>query len=173
MDWIKITEFTFAGFAALGVFFFGAGFWYSQFGKGKREEKDDIVSSADKLTQFWKDQAEGYKTMMVAKDKTNDDKIQQLTREVGELRGQLTEKTAAYEKIEKIFQGKDDSTQAFMRTMLGVAEQSQTFMADNVKFQNDQHNIMVEIRDFMGNINTHLKDANKDLKIEAKISKNN
>jgi len=171
MDLIKITEFTLGGIASLGIFFFGAGFWYSQFGKGKREEKDDIVSSADKLTQFWKDQAEGYKAMMAEKDRSNDDKIQKLTREVGELRGQLTEKTTSYEKLEKIFQNRNPEMESFMKTILAVAEQSQTFMANNTQFQSDQHNIMIEIRDFMGHINTHLESVDKDLKIEAKISK--
>lgn len=171
MNWIQIIEFALGAFAALGIFAFGAGYLVSQFGKGKKEEKNDIVSSADQLTQFWKEQAEGYKVMMAEKDRSNDEKIQKLTREVGELRGQLTSTQEQNKKLEAIFQNRNPEMEAFMKTILAVADQSQKFMADNKIFQQDQHNVMVEIRDFMGHINEHLESVDKDLKIETTVSK--
>lgn len=136
----------------------------SQYRKGSRDEKTDVVSSAEKLTQFWREQADGYKLMMEERDKENTEKINQLTREVGELRGQLNEKQTQYEKVEKILQGRNPEQDAFMKTMIASAELSKKFVVENtqnwnknIEFQKQLNEALREIADFVRRINTHLE----------------
>lgn len=155
----------------LGLFVFGAGYLVSQFRKGNKEDKTSVLQSAEQLTGFWKEQAEGYKIMMADKDEKHQKQINDLTKEVGELRGALNEKTASYEKLEKIFQGRSPEQDAFMKTMLAVAQQSQTFMADHATFQKTMGDTMSQILSFMTKINTHLEQEGKELEINATVSK--
>lgn len=147
---------------SLGLLAFGAGYLMSQFGKGSRDDKTSIMESAEKLTTFWKDQAEGYKVMMAEKDNKNQGLINDLTRQVGELRGQLNEKQASYDKLEKVLQGRGPEQEKFMATMLSVAEQAQSFMTTQQKFSESMGKLMEQI-------DTHLKS--QDLKVVSTITK--
>lgn len=146
----------------------------SQYRKGSREEKTDVVSSAEKLTNFWKEQSEGYKIMMEEKDKRYQEQINELTKQVGELRGQLNEKVAQAERYEKIFQGRNPEQEAFMKTMLAVAQQSQTFMEAQGKRDEMIQLSLQEIASFMKTINQHLEeDKKKEVKLEGVLTKKN
>lgn len=149
-----------AAFTGLGVFAGGIGYLWNLFRGG-----------ADNQTEFWKKQAEGYKEMMKEKDAKTSDSINDLNRQVGELRGQLNEKTNQAKEYLDILQNRNPEMQKFMETLTAVAQQSQQFMKENVVFQKEQAGIMEEIRAFMSNINTHLEATDKDLKIEATVSK--
>ena len=52
-------------------------------------DREDAIGSADKLTQFWKEQAEGYKEMMERKEIAATDKINKLTGDLGKLQGRI------------------------------------------------------------------------------------
>lgn len=167
---------------SIGILVGGAGYFLQIWKGGAKQEKAEIVNSSSELTEFWKQQADGYKTMMiekeatlqkqlVEKDERTQKQINELTRQVGELRGKLEEKTNQATEYLSILQGKDETSKKFMETMLSVAESSQKFMQENVTFQKDVAGIMEEIRAFMSNLNTHLEATEKDLKIEATVSK--
>lgn len=156
---------------SFGLVAFGYGYWKYKTREGKDGAKHDILASAEQLTQFWKEQAEGYKLMMQEKEEKMQTQIHELTKQVGELRGQLNEKTTQYEKLERIFQSRDPEQVEFRKTMLLVAEQSQKFMADTYQGQKDTHGIMVEIKEFMQHINDRLEAIDQDIDIKATVSR--
>lgn len=153
--------------ASIGILVGGAGYFLQAWRKGSKEEKTEVVSSADQLSSFWKEQVDGFKEVVA----TLQEKINTMTGEIGELRGQLNEKTKQAAEYKEILQGQNPEMKQFMETMLAVSEQSQKFMADNVGFQQTQSNVMTEIKDFMSQINANLSLVNKDLKIEATVTK--
>ncbi len=141
-----------------GLFIGGVGYFISAFKKGGRQEKTDVVSSAEQLTQFWKDQAEGYKIMGEKKEQEWNDKFQTLSREVGELRGQLTAEKTQNERLEKIFQNRDPETQEFMKVMLAFAE--------------NQNKTNVEIVRVLGEIHVMTKaEHEREFNISAHVTK--
>lgn len=149
-----------ATFAGLGIFAGGVGYLWSMFRGG-----------ADSQTKFWKEQVDGYKSMIAEKDARTSSQINDLSRQVGELRGQLNEKTNQAKEYLEILQNRNPEMQKFMETLTAVAQQSQQFMKENVVFQKEQAGIMEEIRASMANINTRLEAVDKDFKIEATVSK--
>lgn len=167
---------------SMGILVGGAGYFLQVWRSGSKKEKSEIVNSSNEIAGFWEKQANGYKTMMnekeatlqkqlIEKDERTQKQINELTRQVGELRGQLNAKTEQASEYLAILQGKDETSKKFMETMLNVAKSSQKFMEENIVFQKEQAGIMEEIRAFMSNINTHLEAPDKDLKIEATVSK--
>lgn len=117
----------------LGVFGAGFGYLISQFKKGSNEQKKEVISSADQLTTFWKEQAEGYKAMAQSekeaatiKDKDWNDKFNALATEVGQIKGQLLEKEKQAAQYLEILQNRDPSTLEFQKLMVNaVTEQSE------------------------------------------------
>lgn len=154
---------------SIGLFAGGLGYLINLFKKGGREEKDDIITSSEKLTEFFKSQSEGYKIMMEAKDekwrvelKEKDEKyrieVQSLTREVGELKGQLNAEKATNERLEKIFQNRSPEMEEFMK-----------FMVQAVKDQTESHQKIVEV---LFDIHKMAKDEHeRDFSITAQVTK--
>src|SRR5688572_28540965 len=115
MDWLQIITYILGAIAAHGIAFFGAGYWRSQFSKGSKEQNAEVLASSQTLVEFWKRQAEDYKQMIVEKEsawnrssaekeKHWNDKFETLTRELGEVRNQLTateKQRSQYEAILK------------------------------------------------------------------------
>jgi len=91
----------------LGILAGGMGYLISSFRGG-----------GNKLTSFWKEQADGYKLMMVEKDRVNDEKFQVLHKEIGELNGRLNAEQALNERLEKIFQNRNPEMDSFMKGMV-------------------------------------------------------
>lgn len=113
--------------AFLVIFVAGGGYALKFFNKDSREEKSDVVSSANTIMEFWKNQAEQYKLISDEKEKSYSEKINNLIREVGELRGQLTAETAQKKEYLAILQNRDPETKKFMEIMLEfVKEQTET-----------------------------------------------
>lgn len=161
MDLFNIVLTGIAGITSIGVLFWGAGYWKSQFSQGSKQENTEVVSSAQNLTEFWKEQAEGYKTMMTeketrwsetssAKEKEWNTKFEALTREIGELSGRLTATEKQRSEYEAILKDRDPGTKTILSDLAGS---------------------MKKIMDFMEKINTHMETQEKDMKIEGVISK--
>lgn len=151
--------------ASLGLFAFGAGYLWSQAKKGSRVEKSEVISSAEGSKVFWKEQSEDYKEMMRVKDEKNDATVKELTiqinaltREVGELRGQLNAEKTQNEKLEKIFQGRSPEMEEFMK-----------FMIQATKDQAESHKKIVEV---LEKVHTFAEmEHDRDFKITATVSK--
>ena len=107
----------------------GIGFLISRFNKGKVEEKSDVISSADQLSSFWKEQVDGFKEVikeLTAKlEKQKDDhtiEMKKVLTELGEVRGQLTAESKQKGEYLAILQNRDPETQKFMEIMLKFVE---------------------------------------------------
>lgn len=176
---MRIVWLIIAGIASLGGVIAAIGFIIYSLKKGGQE----VVSSAGQLSTFWKEQSDGFKQMLVAKedawqkltaekDAKTQATINSLSKEVGELRGQLDAKASQAKEYLEILQNRNPEMKEFMTTMLGVAQVSQTFMLDNKTFQSKQGETMQQVLEFMQHINQHLvQEAGKDIKVEATVSK--
>lgn len=133
--------------------------------KSGKERIESVVNASDQLTSFWKDQVEGFKEMVA----TQNEKIRTLTGEIGELRGQLNAEKKQNEELKKIFQGRDPEMQQFMKTLLGVAEQSQRYMEEDKKYKADQHEALMVI---LAHLKPALPAVGADVKFEGTIKKN-
>lgn len=139
---------------SIGLFAGGVGFLASRFKKGSTEEKIDVISSADQLTSFWREQVDGYKVVVAELT----EKIRVLTGEVGELRGQLTAEKKQSEMLEKIFQNRDPETQKFMEHVM-----------QSIK---DQAGVNTEIVRILKEIHQMSKEEHeRDFKIESTVTK--
>jgi hypothetical protein len=136
---------------------------YAQFKKAFRNERVEAINSADTLAEFWHKQADEYKDAMALKDEKYTEQINKLTRELGEVRGELNAAKASNERLEKIFQGRDPEMQEFMR-----------FMIQAVKDQAETHQKIVKVLDDIHNMsksNHSLLEDESKVKIEGKLVK--
>lgn len=148
-----------AGVAAL------LGVAWSQFNKGNRTEKNEVVNSADTIADFWKKQADDYKEMMKVKDDKNSTLINELTRKVGELTGQLTAEKAQNERYEKIFQGRNPEMDTFMKFMIQASKDQSESTREIVRVLGEIHS--------MASSTHEIVDARKlPVKIEGTIQSN-
>lgn len=153
-----ILSYIFMGIAAIGIFAGGLGYIIGKFKAGTKQETSDVVSSADQLVNFWKDQAEGYKVMMAEKDKSNDEKFQALNAEIGKIQGQLLEKEKQNKTYLEILQNRDPEMKMFMETMIKSANEQAAVNANVVKVLSDIHTLCQQEHD-------------RDLHITADITK--
>lgn len=124
----------------------------------RKSDKIEEITFADGAAKFWKDQAEGYKVMMAEKDKSNDEKYIQLTKELAEIRGQLIEKEKQNKEYLAILQDRDPETKEFMK-----------FMIQATKNQTESHKEIVSI---LREIHTMSKaEHDRDFKVEATVTK--
>lgn len=139
---------------SIGLFAGGIGFLLSRFSKGRSEEKIDVISSADQLTSFWKEQVDGYKTVVAELT----EKIRVLTGEIGELRGQLQSEKKQTEMLERIFQNRDPETKKFMEhVMQSIKDQAQV-NGEIVRILKEIHNMSKA-------------EHERDFKVEATVTK--
>lgn len=142
---------------ALGVFFGGGGYLISKYKGGTREEKEesaDIISSNDQIKQFFKDQNEDYKLII----KEQGVKIEGLTREIGEIRGQLNAETNQKKEYLAILENRDPAMKA-----------SLDLLVQSVK---DQQVVNKEIVRILGEIHSMAKDEHeRDFQITSTVTK--
>lgn len=135
--------------ASLGIFAGGIGYLISSYRSGSKQEKSEVISSAETLTNFWKEQADGYKIMMAEKEVSWNSKFEALTRELGVLQGQLAATEQQRAQFEAILKDRNPETEEFMKNVTAA---------------------MIEIRDFMHSINAHMEVSNKGFKVESTIT---
>lgn len=160
MNGLEIKEIILTGAAiliGLGSFFFGGGYLLSRWKGGTKEEQEesrDLISSNDQIKEFYKNQNDDLKKINTELS----NKIEILTREVGEIRGQLTAEIRQKEEYLKILQNRDPETKKFMEHMIkAVADQAET------------HREIVRV---LGEIHTMSKaEHDRDFKVEATVTK--
>ncbi len=139
---------------SIGIFAGGIGFLFSKFQKGNKEDKADALTSADQLTNFWKEQVEGFK--LIIADQT--EKIRILTGEVGELRGQLVAEKKQNEMAREILQNRDPETKRFMEHMV-----------QSIKDHSETHKEIIRI---LGEIHSmSIAEHDRDFKVTANVTK--
>jgi len=117
----------------------GVGLAINAFRKRPRDEKNEVVNSANTIMEFWKNQAEQYKLIIDEKDRTHNEKITDLTRQVGELRGQLNAETSQKKEYLAILQNRDPETKKFMEHMVNATENQDKILAEIFKMVKDEH----------------------------------
>jgi hypothetical protein len=155
---LQIAGIILGSLATLGIAAGGLGYLVSTFKKGEKVEKSDIVSSAEQLTQFWKDQADGYKTMMAEKDAKTAEQINALSREVGELKGQLISESKQKAEYLAILQNRDPDTKNF-----------NDYVMQSIKNQEGINNEIVRILKEIHTMST--EETKRELHIEGTVTK--
>ena len=151
---------------SLGLFAGGVGFLVSKFNKGKSEERTDVISSADQLASFWKEQVDGFKEIikeLTAKlEKQKDDHTNEMKKvltELGEVKGQLTAESKQKAEYLSILQNRNPEMQKFMEIML-------KFVETQTKTNNELARVLKDIHSMAK------QEHDKDFKIESTITKN-
>ncbi len=136
--------------AGIGILSGGIGYLISTFRKGSAEQKSDVISSSEQLSSFWKEQADGYKLMMAEKDRVYTDKLEKLTVEVGQIRGQLIEKEKQSAIYLEILQNRDPETKKFMELMIQAVKDQAESHSGIMKTLSEVHTMasMQHERDF-------------------------
>lgn len=142
---------------SLGVLLGGMGYLVSKWKGGTKEEEaesKDLISSNDQIKEFYKNQNEDLKKIISEQN----GKIETLTREVGEVRGQLTAQSKQAAEYLAILQGKDDGTKKFMELMVQA-----------VKDQAENQKEMIRV---LGEIHAMAQaEHDRDFKIESVVTK--
>lgn len=145
-------------FISIGAILFSAGFAYEKIFNGKKNAKAEEVTSADGLVKFWKERADEYKTAMETKDRENTEKFSQMSREIGELRGQLNSETQQKKDYLAILQNRDPETKKFMEYMMKATQDHDIAHTEMMRVLGEIHNFVKEEHD-------------RDFKIDATIHK--
>lgn len=126
---------------SIGVLAGGVGYLASSFKKGSTQKDHEIISNAEQITKFYKDQAETYKNMLADKETAwNEEKkewnvkFNELTKEVGTINGKLAEKEKQAEQYLAILQNRDPETKEFNK-----------FVIQAVKDSSQMHERMMEV----------------------------
>lgn len=153
----KILLIILSSLAGLGLFFFGGGYLISKFKNGSKEEEAesvDLIKSNDTIKAFYKEQNEDLKTI----NKELGAKVELLTREVGEIKGQLNAETKAKEEYLAILRGRDPETKKFMELLVQAVK--------------DQQEANAGILETLAEIHRMVKaDHEKEIHIDATVSK--
>lgn len=142
---------------SVGILVGGAGYLLGKWKgstKEERAESVEILSNNDQIKQFYKEQNDDLKVI----NKSLSEQIQQLTREVGELRGQLNAETKAKSEYLAILQNRDPETKKFMEFMM--------------KAEQDHAQTHAEIIRILSEIHVMSKaEHDRDFKVEATVTK--
>lgn len=152
------------GFGGLGVGASGLGYFWGKIKGGAKEakaESTELVSSEQQIKEFYKKQNEDLQVIIAEQTK----QINELSREVGEIKGQLNAETAQKKEFLAILQGRDPQTQKFME-----------FMTQCMKDQTESHTKIVdklmENGKMILEIHKMTKDEHeRDFKVEATVTK--
>ncbi len=129
-----------------GVIAVGLGYIGSQFWRGKSSSRKDELEAETTLTEYLKNQIDGFKGMV---DDQNI-KIVDMGKEIAGLRATIEEKDKTIQRYLEILQNRNPELEKFMSDISGT---------------------MKLIEGFMEKINEHMTKQDHDLKIEATVSK--
>lgn len=144
--------------ASAGICAGGVGYLIKSFKKGTKEEKGEIISTSEQVVNFWKSQAENLQLMLERKEKDWNEKFQGMSREMGELRGQLTAEKVQNDRLEKIFQNRNPEQEKFMELVVTAINNQNTVNAEVVRILGDIHGMAVE-------------EHNRETKVETVITR--
>lgn len=153
MNPLQIAQIAAIILAGLGTLLGGVGFAIYSYKKSGRQERKDVTETADVISEFWKNQAEELKLILQTKDvevqsqiaaltKDFNEKIQDLTKQVGVLTGQLTAEKALNEKLEQIFQNRNPEMEGFMKYMVDATEKHSETHEAMLKVLADLHGMV-------------------------------
>lgn len=151
---------------SLGVLAFGFGYVYSQFKKGKNDRTKTDLETENSLTTYLKNQVEGFK--QIAKEQ--DQKIADLGKEISAMRAVLDEKDKTIDKYLAILQNRNPELEQFMVKVSRTSDMAEEYITNAKSYNQQQTEILNEIRNSMRNINVHMETQNKEMKIEGKIT---
>ena len=153
IDAIKnIAEIIGSVIAGIGLLSAGIGYCYSQFKTGKSAATKDSLESQNELTQYLRDQIDGYKE--IAKEQNS--KISNMEKQIASMQAIISEKDSTIKKYLDILQNRNPELDQFMQE-------------SRQKWQ-DQLNFISQILDAMKNINEHMDVQKKDIKIQATVT---
>lgn len=125
----------------IGLFAGGLGFLFSRFKKGNTEEKADVISSADQLVNFWKEQVEGFKEVIKelrekldSQTKEFNVQLQAMGNELGQVKGQLEAEARQKKEYLAILENRDPATKQFMEHMVQATENQDKILQEIFKF---------------------------------------
>lgn len=137
---------------AVGVVGLSIGTFFAQFSRGKRSESGEIID-------FYKKQAEEYKTILQTTRDEYTKKHEDLVKQVGELRGELNAERKLREQAESILKDRNPETQEFMKLLTNAVK--------------DQSAVNKEVVGVLKEIHTMAKEEHeRDFKITSTVSKN-
>lgn len=141
------------GIGSLGILALGIGYLWSQFIRGKKSGSKENIDAENTLVTYLKNQVEGFAKIV----KEQDIKFVALGKEIAALKATIDEKDKTIEKYLGILQNRNPELD--------------TFIKESRIRQEHTLEIMTQIKDCMVNINTHMQKHEKDLKIEATVTK--
>ncbi len=156
----------------LGLLAGGLGFLLQSFKKSGREERLAVVDSADNIAEFWKKQAEEYKSMMVLKEEKTSKQINELTREVGELKGQLNSEKAQNERLERIFQNRNPEMESFMKAVVSDIQNHESFHKVMINMLESMTQVLGDIHKTSSSNSAMLNSRGQSVKLEGKLTNN-
>jgi hypothetical protein len=131
---------------SVGILAGGFGFLFSKFRKGTMEEKTDIMSSADQLTNFWKEQITGFKDVikelrekLEIQTKEFNTQLQVMGNELGQVRGQLEAEARQKKEYLAILENRDPATKQFMEYMVKSMENQDKMLQEIFKYAKLEH----------------------------------
>jgi hypothetical protein len=128
---LQLVGYLFGGIGLLGA---GIGAFMYAIGTGSRNERKDVMGTADTIVDHYKKENAELKQIVIDKDEkygqkidalTSDfnGKMQALSEKVGILTGQLNAERLQNEEFKKIFQGMNPETDKFMKFMVESVNQ--------------------------------------------------
>lgn len=166
---LKNLQIVFGLLAGLGIFVGSIAYVIEKYSKGRKDTKNEEVSSADTLKDFWKKQADDYKQALDEERRNNKAEIEKITsgfhiqfqdlkERFGVLKGQYEAEKTQREKAEEILKGRDPETKQFMETMLKAT-----------KDHDESHKKITEALNSLLSMAKEEKD--RDIHISATVSK--
>lgn len=138
----------------LGILAAALGYLFTQFFRGGSE----ALKSDTERINFFQKEAKDYKEMMASDRKEFTAKIETLTRQVGELRGQLEGEKKLREQYEALIKDRNPETEKFREFMVKAVE--------------DQNNVNKEVVNVLKEIFIMTKaEHDKDFKVEITTTK--
>lgn len=161
--------------AGSGVLIAGLGNGYAQFQIGKNKAKDDASSSTilayKEESSIQKTTIERLKTEKSDLLLSHQKQITELTEKVGKLQGAAEANEKKAHEYLTILQGRDPGQTEFMAMVTAVSANATKFMETSSEIQKQTAGSLLEIKDFMIKINTHMERESKASKKDEKTPK--
>jgi hypothetical protein len=136
---LNVLEIIISSIAGIGIFAGGLGYFISLFKSGSRK----MMSDQNEYVVFYKTENQNLKDIIKEKDASNDAKFQAMSKEIGEIRGQLIEKEKQNKAYLEILQNRDPDTLKFQELMTKACIDQGSVNTEIVKILKDIHQMAV------------------------------
>lgn len=155
----------FGSIAGIGVLAGGFGYLMSVVKKGSRQKDAELMTNAEQIANFYKEQTDQYKIIVsekeaqwAVKEGEWNKRFTDLSREVGLIKGQLVEKEKQAKEYLDILQNRDPETKKFYELVISAID--------------NQNKVNAEITRVLKEIHTMTTlEHERDLKVIATVSK--